>query len=247
MSETFGQRMQRLRRAKGLTQEDVAKRMSVTPQAVSKWEKDASSPDITMLSDLADILDVTIDELLGRTNYTEDSYVEAEEVKLDNDNKNKKEKVKVTFKDGIHIIGGKEEVHIDKDGITVNERKIIEQKRKKKVVWITTGTLIGLAIIAYVLVGLLWTENNIGWLFGWTFILDALWISSISTAIKHKKISDFSYPLLITSVYCKLGFLGANYGFEGWGFYWFLFITIPAFYLLANPIDKSVNLNSGDD
>ena len=37
MNETFGQRIQRLRKQKGLTQEDVAKRITISPQAVSKW------------------------------------------------------------------------------------------------------------------------------------------------------------------------------------------------------------------
>lgn len=66
MKETFGQRFQRLRKAAGLTQEDVATKLNITSQAVSKWENDISAPDISVLTDLADMLNVSTDVLLGK-------------------------------------------------------------------------------------------------------------------------------------------------------------------------------------
>ena len=66
MSETFGQRFTRLRKKLGFKQEDIANKVNVSPQAVSKWENDISAPDISILPELADILNVTLDELLGR-------------------------------------------------------------------------------------------------------------------------------------------------------------------------------------
>lgn len=73
MNETFGQRFQRLRKNASLTQEEVATKLNITAQAVSKWENDASAPDISVLSELADILGVTLNELLGKA--AETSYV----------------------------------------------------------------------------------------------------------------------------------------------------------------------------
>lgn len=67
MKETFGQRFARLRKGLGLKQEDIASRVNISAQAVSKWENDISSPDISLLPELADILQVSLDELLGRT------------------------------------------------------------------------------------------------------------------------------------------------------------------------------------
>jgi transcriptional regulator with XRE-family HTH domain len=64
--ETFGQRFARLRKEKGFTQESIAVKLNISPQAVSKWEKDASLPDISLLSDISDLLGVTTDELLGK-------------------------------------------------------------------------------------------------------------------------------------------------------------------------------------
>ncbi len=63
--ETLGKRIAALRKAKGLTQEQLAEKVGVSAQAVSKWENDVSCPDITLLPLLADLFDVSVDELLG--------------------------------------------------------------------------------------------------------------------------------------------------------------------------------------
>lgn len=64
MMETLGFRIARLRKEKGFTQEDIANKFNISTQAVSKWENDASSPDIMILRDLSNMLDVSIDYLL---------------------------------------------------------------------------------------------------------------------------------------------------------------------------------------
>ncbi|WP_455039635.1 helix-turn-helix domain-containing protein [Lancefieldella parvula] len=67
-SETLGRRIARLRLAKIATQERLAKELSVSPQAVSKWENDINYPDISLLPDLARFLGVSVDELLSGAN-----------------------------------------------------------------------------------------------------------------------------------------------------------------------------------
>lgn len=66
MKETFGQRFARLRKNLGFKQDDIAEKVNISAQAVSKWENDLSAPDISTLPILADILNVSLDELLGR-------------------------------------------------------------------------------------------------------------------------------------------------------------------------------------
>jgi len=63
--KNFGERLQTLRKAKSMTQEDLAHRVGVTGQAVSKWETNQSYPDITLLPAVAEILETTISHLFG--------------------------------------------------------------------------------------------------------------------------------------------------------------------------------------
>lgn len=58
--KSIGQNIAELRKKKGLTQEELAEKMCVTAQAVSKWERDASYPDVTVLSALAQTLGVSV-------------------------------------------------------------------------------------------------------------------------------------------------------------------------------------------
>ena len=67
MEQSLGKRISQYRKSKGLTQDKLAEQLGVTAQAVSKWENDQSCPDITMLPKLAEIFDITTDELLGRS------------------------------------------------------------------------------------------------------------------------------------------------------------------------------------
>ena len=69
MNETIGSRISKYRKEKGMTQEELASRLGVSSQAVSKWENDLSCPDISLLPALCQALGVTSDELLtGKTN-----------------------------------------------------------------------------------------------------------------------------------------------------------------------------------
>lgn len=63
--KTLGEIISCLRKEKGMTQNDLAEKMSVTDKAVSKWERNLSCPDINSIPRLAEILDVSIDELLN--------------------------------------------------------------------------------------------------------------------------------------------------------------------------------------
>lgn len=62
--EKIGGQIAALRKAKGLTQSELGDRIGVSFQAVSKWERGETLPDITLLPDLARILETTIDYIL---------------------------------------------------------------------------------------------------------------------------------------------------------------------------------------
>ena len=65
MEQTLGKRIVSHRRKLGLTQDQLAEKLGVTAQAVSKWENDQSCPDISILPRLAEIFSISTDELLG--------------------------------------------------------------------------------------------------------------------------------------------------------------------------------------
>ncbi|MBQ7336043.1 MAG: helix-turn-helix transcriptional regulator [Clostridia bacterium] len=63
--ETFGRRIAELRHRSGRTQQEVAAAVGVSTQAVSKWERGLSCPDILILDDVASVLGVEIAELFS--------------------------------------------------------------------------------------------------------------------------------------------------------------------------------------
>ena len=66
--QTLGMMISSLRKAKGMTQLELAEKMGVTDKAVSKWERDLSYPDINTIPKLADLFDTSVDELMqGQT------------------------------------------------------------------------------------------------------------------------------------------------------------------------------------
>lgn len=64
MGVSIGNRIAALRKAKNMTQSELAEQLGVSPQAVSKWENDLAYPDITLLGPLAEILGCSIDNIL---------------------------------------------------------------------------------------------------------------------------------------------------------------------------------------
>ena len=65
MNTTLGKRIAALRREKGLKQDELAEKLGVSAQAVSKWENDQTCPDISLLPLLSKTLGVSVDELLS--------------------------------------------------------------------------------------------------------------------------------------------------------------------------------------
>ncbi len=75
MEKSLGKRIQSERKKLSLTQEQLAEKMGVSGQAVSKWESDISCPDITLIPLLADLFGMTSDELLRGQSGTPEGIV----------------------------------------------------------------------------------------------------------------------------------------------------------------------------
>lgn len=70
MNIEIGKKIKTLRLQKGMTQEELATKLNMSSQAISKWENNVTMPDIQLLPDLSVILGVTIDELFALTDDT---------------------------------------------------------------------------------------------------------------------------------------------------------------------------------
>lgn len=77
MKESMGQIIRRLRRERGITQEELADALGITSQAVSKWENDAGMPDISQLLPIANLFGISMDVLFSRNDTTADEQVES--------------------------------------------------------------------------------------------------------------------------------------------------------------------------
>lgn len=63
----LSENLKEFRKNKGYSQEQLAVRLNVVRQTVSKWEKGLSVPDAQMLMEIAEVFDVPVSELLGKT------------------------------------------------------------------------------------------------------------------------------------------------------------------------------------
>ena len=69
MAQTLGKRIMENRKRLALTQDQLAEKLGVTPQAVSKWENDQSCPDISILSENNRTSSVSIASILFRNSF----------------------------------------------------------------------------------------------------------------------------------------------------------------------------------
>lgn len=67
----LGNNISAKRKSMGMTQEELAANLGVSPQAVSKWENNLSCPDISLLPEISKIFGISVDELLGVAPATE--------------------------------------------------------------------------------------------------------------------------------------------------------------------------------
>ena len=87
---TLGEKLAKLRKEKGLSQEEVADRINVTRQTVSKWELDQSLPDFDKIIPICKLFNITSDELLTGDIDKNDDYSNGVNSKLEQEVRRKK-------------------------------------------------------------------------------------------------------------------------------------------------------------
>ena len=70
--EEFGERLKKLRIENKLSQDELAEKLGVSAQAVSKWERGKSTPDLAVIVPMAKLLRISTDRLLGNEGFRQD-------------------------------------------------------------------------------------------------------------------------------------------------------------------------------
>ncbi len=102
-TKSLGQFIAALRKANGMTQQDVAERLNVSNKAVSRWERDETAPDISLIPALAEIFNVTCDELLKGERILNPIQSENSRPKIDKQIKLLESRMETVFKNYIYI------------------------------------------------------------------------------------------------------------------------------------------------
>lgn len=109
--KTIGSFISALRKANGMTQKNLAEKLNVSDKTVSRWERDESAPDLSLIPVIAEIFGVTSDELLRGEKMPQSDYQEKSDAKKEKqlqwiaENNKTKFTVKSIISVGISVIG----------------------------------------------------------------------------------------------------------------------------------------------
>lgn len=240
-------RLLEYRKKAGFSQEELAEKIGVSRQAVSKWERSEASPDTDNLVMLAELYGVSLDEMLGlkpAKNEATEELPEKDEVHVSlkgiHVHSKEGDKVDVSFKEGIHVVSkGEEKVHI-----LGNEKYYVDGKGEKHEIkpayyfWLYLPFPV---IIIALFLG--WGFSGLwgGWSTAWlAFFLIPVYYSLIE-AIKAKDMSKFAFPVLAVGGYLAVGMF-----MHIWHPTWLILLSIPVYYCIAEGI-KKIRKNKRED
>ncbi len=214
----------KLRKEKGLSQEELADKLAVSRQAISKWERGESLPDTDNLIRLAKLYGVSIDEIVGIKDSGEDAAT-VEKSAAASPAYASEEK-----SESGESANEKEPTRTDENGQkTYNKRNIVIDS-----VCGAYGILTTVAV-------LLWGFMFNGWIISWTLYVTIPVFISIFECVRKRKLTPFNFPCLVTFVYL---FLGMSKGL--WHPLWIMFVSVPLFYVIANAVDGNSEKSDND-
>ena len=237
MTVEIADRLIKLRKKYGYSQEELADKLGLSRQAVSKWERAEASPDTDNLICLAKLYGVSLDELLS-VDEDIDTIVN-EQVKKE---ENKKE--------GIHLVDDEgNEVIINNKGVTAKDKKgnKVESKYKNdkvlRIANIIEGALFLIAAISYILLGVFLKM----WHNGFIVIFIPEIICSLIRAIRKRNANNFniSFVALFSFFFVCMVYPGLDANL--WHPMWVVFLAIPLYHVVVSSINKAIGKNEDDD
>lgn len=227
MSIETANRLLEFRKANGYSQEELAEKIGVSRQAISKWERSESSPDTDNLIALAKLYGVTLDELLGvsiNSKAPEKADSAQSDPQADTAEKNTAPQddtaEEQTVLNGQSIDRGN-----DWKSFYESDMKKIKQTVKTSGMPLNHALLPIVIIIVYLILGFTMPR---GWATGWILFLLIPIVETGFAAFKTKNPSVFAYPVLATAIFLTIGMV-----FYIWHPTWIIFLTIPIYYLLC--------------
>lgn len=224
MNMQFSDKLTELRKKAGYSQEDLADKIGVSRQAVSKWERGESSPDTDNLIELATLYGVSLDELVtGKIVRTERGENDGKDFSYSDD--------------GYTVSLGKDDISVsDGEGCERKYDKAAwENKRakEKKVNRIVTSVFSLVAVITYLILGFC-LKGGRGWSGFWVLFILIPVVSSFVEFAFYKRVAAINFPCIIVVVYASIGMF-----FSVWHPTWVMFVSIPIFYIVAGAIDRA--------
>ena len=256
MTIEIADRLVKLRKKYGYSQEELADKLGLSRQAVSKWERAEASPDTDNLICLAKLYGVSLDELLA-TDEDIDTIVE-EQVKNDKKEEAKEEEPKAEKKDDRVVINddgvflhGKDggSVSITDEGVKCVDKngkvKNIQQDKGIVVINCIEGVLFTLAAVAFILLG---TLLNL-WTSAWIVFFVPEIVCSIARAIRKKNAQHFNMAFFacFTFFFVCMMLPSLIQGFPIlWHPMWVVFLAIPAYHSLVGGVNKAIGKSEDD-
>ncbi|MBR2380980.1 MAG: helix-turn-helix domain-containing protein [Clostridia bacterium] len=217
-------RLYELRKKHNLSQEELAEKLGVSRQAVSKWERSEASPDTDNLIALAKIYDLSLDELIYGEKE-EKKKEKAEEKTEENANEPTNEKSENDNEElFVNIDDGKDKVKIGPKGILVED----EDGEKVKISW--SGIKIETSKKDD-------DDDDDDELYETVYSSNGKTKKGDNVRIKVKRPTRFwlevPYPIICAVAYLIFGCYNIC---GGWALSWVIFITIPIYYTLVEAI-----------
>lgn len=210
------------RKKAGLSQEELAAKLGVTRQAVSKWERAEASPDTDNLILLARFYGVTLDELVNLPPL-DTKEVSAKGIHIQSMDGDRVDigwhGIRVQEAGGDSVYVGTEGIHIE-DGTDEAAESSPFLRIWQRFPWPV------LCAAAYLIFGFLDIWG--GWSGGWLIFLTVPLYYTLGEAIAKKSPAVFVYPVLAAMIYLYCGL------FRGvWHPTWLIFLTVPLYYFLC--------------
>ena len=211
MISKIPERLKELRQENGYSQDELAGKILVTRQAISKWERGEALPDTENLIALANVYGISIDELLGHIPT----------VKKD-ERGDEDETASLSF-NSEHTDGNDEE--------SCSSDTADSKKRARSIIVRILYDLPYpiLTTVIFLLSGFIWGAWDLAWII---FVTIPLYYSIVD-CIKTRRLTPFNYPVFVTCVYL---FIGMRFGL--WHPGWIIYVTIPLFSPIAAAVDK---------